>query len=190
MDITFHPPRVIRHLVARLVRALRRGRELEGHFLAGHFLVHARERVQLVLGGVPVFFVQENLQQARPIQAVALALPHNLRGVHQILQQRGVHRGQGAASGAGTRETARGNGHDLAVRHDQNILAAEFLFQLAHQTQLDLVELLEQAERHGNNNRGSSLANRDLLSTVDVQILQLSLELGAGGLQVEKRLKK
>ena len=62
-------------------------------------------------------------------------------------------------------------------------------FSLAHQPLLDLVESLEQAEGHLDDDGGAAVADRDFLRAVDVEVLQLSLELVVGRLEVEQRLR-
>ena len=120
--------------------------ELEGDLLSGELLVHTRESVQLVLGGVAVLGVKVHLEEAGPIQPEALTLADNLRGVAQILQQVRVHRGQGAAARAGAGEAGGGHGANAAVGHEHHILTAELLLELTHQPLLDLVEGLQEAE--------------------------------------------
>ena len=51
------------------------------------------------------------------------------------------------------------------------------------------MESLEQAEGHLDDDGGAAVADRDFLRAVDVEVLQLSLELVVGRLEVEERLR-
>ena len=55
---------------------------------------------------------------------------------------------------------------------------------------LDLVELLQLAERDVDHDRGAATGHVNLLRAVDVEVLELSLELVVGSLEVEESLKR
>ena len=59
-----------------------------------------------------------------------------------------AYRRESAGSGSRVRYTVSGRRHDAPVGNQDNILAAELLLQLPHQTLLNLVERLQQTEGH------------------------------------------
>merc|ERR1711990_1436397 len=77
--------------------------------------------------------------------------------------------------------------HDPALCNDDNVLAAELLLQLTDQTGLDLVHNLQQTESHEDDHSGAA-ADIDLLSSNDVQLAELSLQVAAVCLQVAESL--
>ena len=101
-----------------------------------------------------------------------------------------MHGGEGAGPGPGAGETGGGHGVDAASRDEHHILAAELLLEFAHQPLLDLVELLQLAERDVDHDRGAATGHVNLLRAVDVEVLELSLELVVGSLEVEESLKR
>jgi len=75
-------------------------RELEDDFLVGEGVVDGGKGIELGLGVYHVLGVKVYLEQLGSIRSVASALAHNLRGVHNILQDALLHTGQSASARA------------------------------------------------------------------------------------------
>ena len=76
-------------------------RELELHLLGGQLLVHRGEGVKLGLDVDLVLRVQIHLQLLGAVDAAPHALAHDLRRVHEVLQNGVLHGGERAGAGAG-----------------------------------------------------------------------------------------
>ena len=75
-------------------------RELEDDLLVGERVVNGGESFELCLRIDTVFRIQVNLEQLGSICSIAGALAHNLRRVHDILQNALLHTSQGASARA------------------------------------------------------------------------------------------
>lgn len=126
--------------------------ELKGHLTAGQLLVDGRECVDFVFDGRLLVLVEMHLDQLRAVQLDANALANNLGGEHQILEDGVVDRGQRSRTWSLLLQrvacVARRLGQNLAFANEHNVLAGEFLLELAHQTGLDLLEGLLLGHRH------------------------------------------
>ena len=76
-------------------------RELELHLLGGQLLVHRGEGIKLGLDVDLVLRVQIHLQLLGAVDAAPHALAHDLRRVHEVLQNGVLHGGERAGAGAG-----------------------------------------------------------------------------------------
>merc|ERR1719263_920783 len=162
---------------------------LEVDLLARQRLVHSAEGVQLVLGEVPVLRVQVHLEHAGAVGGKARALAHDLGREHDVSEQSLVHGGEGPAAGPREREAALRRAHDLSVSYDDDILAAKLLLELAHKPLLDLPEALAEAEGDLKDNSLPASLHVDFLGRDNIQVPQVALELGVGGLEVEESLR-
>lgn len=110
------------------------GGELEDDVLAGEGLVDRREAVELVLEGVLVLGVKEDLADLVAVLGNADALAGDLGGEDEVLEGALVDGGEGARTGAllaelGTR-LARLLGEDTALGDEDNELVRELLLEL------------------------------------------------------------
>ncbi|GIL70710.1 hypothetical protein Vretifemale_1428, partial [Volvox reticuliferus] len=150
--------------------------ELEAHVLACEALIDAGKRLQLVLGGVAVLWVQVHLQDLGPIQPVSNPLANNFRWVHEVIQNGVVHRSQGAAAWAGVCLAIAGGRKDPPVGDDDHVPAAELFLKLPDQALLDLMESLKQAVGNVNNDRlPGTVGDIDLFGGSDIQVTQVAL---------------
>ena len=102
-----------------------------------------------------------------------------------------MHVGEGAAARAGARDllgAAAGLVEDGALSDDDDVATRELLLELADELGLDAVELLEQTERHEDDDGLGAARDIDLLGRDDVKILEVDLDVRGGDLQVEELL--
>ncbi len=119
------------------------------------------------------------------------ALAHNLGGVDQILQNGIMYSSQGAAHGPLLPLLSvllANDGQNSPVGNEKHMLTTELLLKLAHKAGLDLVESLE--ETVGNEDEDGALAatKLDLAGTTDVELSEISLQLGGIDLQIKEGL--
>jgi len=159
--------------------------ELENHLLVGEGLVHLGEGVQLGLNVDEVLGVQEDLEDLGAVNLISNSLADNLGRVYNVLQYRLVHSSEGSGHRAGALlesgsvESLREDG---SLGDNHNVSATELLLKLADDSVLDLVEILQLAERHEDDDGLAATVKVELLSSGDVSAVELSLELGGGGL--------
>ena len=77
---------------------------------------------------------------------------------------------------------------DGALGDDDDVATRELLLELADELLLDAVVLLEETVRHKHDDGLGAAGDVDLLSSGDVKILQVDLDLRGGDLQVEELL--
>ena len=153
-----------------LLRLLRR--ELEGDVLTSQLLIHPSKRFQLVLRLRLFGWVQIHLQQLRTIQSVSLSLSHNLSRVHQILEQTGVHGGQRSRTRSRSRKVRFRHRANSSVTDKNNVFVRELLFQLSHQSLLDLVERLQVSVRDVDDDDGA-VRNRNFCRAANEEVFEV-----------------
>ena len=147
-------------------------RELEGDVLTSQLLIHPSKRFQLVLRLRLLRRIQLHLQQLRTIQSVSLSLSHNLSRVHQILEQTRVHGGQRSRTRSRSRKVCSRHRANSSVTDENNVLVRELLFQLSHQSLLDLMERLQVPVWNVYDNRGA-VGNRNFCRTANEEVLEV-----------------
>ncbi len=90
--------------------------------------------------------------------------------------------GEGArpGSGAGILDASiEVLGQDGALADEDDVLATELLLQLTDESGVDLVGVLKEGEGHEDDDGLLAAIDVDLLSTGDLQVLQVGLEVGS-----------
>lgn len=98
--------------------------ELNRDILASQRLVRASEGSNLVLHAGRVLGIDEDLDELGAIDGLVVALADNLRGVDEVLEDRGVDRGEGARTGARLLAAARaasGLGEDATLTDEEDL---------------------------------------------------------------------
>lgn len=117
--------------------------------------------------------IKVNLENTTSINLAAGALSGDFSGVHDILQDGILDRGEG--TGAGTQSLGLLGASitlskDVTLGNDDKVLSREFLFQLADETSLDLLEGLLEFVGDINNSGLASASTVDLLGGDDEKI--------------------
>eukprot|EP00736_Rhodelphis_marinus_P002015 Rmarinus@m.10384 len=159
--------------------------------LAGQALVYRLERLQLVLGVGLVLAVKVHLGHTGGVEVVTGVLAHHLGRVDKVSEDRFVDGSESA--GARARLLLESSllvltGKNPALGYDKNVLAAELLLQLPDQSLLDLMELGKKRDRHEDDDGLLAASYIELLSSHDVQVLKISLDLVGGDLEVKESL--
>ena len=95
---------------------------------------------------------------------------------------------KGAGARAGCFAGVFGWGENSPDTNNDDILAAEFLLELADEALLDLVEGLEEAVWDVDEDGFSGGGNVDLSGACDVEIAEVAFQLGVSCFQIEKSL--
>src|SRR3989338_2475284 len=129
--------------------------EFEGNILASEFLIHSAESFNFVFNRALISLVEVNFEQTRSIETDTDALSNDFSRVYKIFENGFVNSSHGTATRAlleadfvvtcGFRENA-------TLGNDNNVLTAEFLFQIHHQDVLDFVESSKLDERNKDDN--------------------------------------
>lgn len=113
---------------------LGRGGELEDDVLAGEGLVDGREAVELVLEGVLVLGVKEDLAKLATVLGNTDALASDLRGEDEVLEGLLVDDGEGTRTGALLANLGSGLarllGEDAALGNEDDKLVGKLLLEL------------------------------------------------------------
>ena len=107
--------------------------EREGDVLAGELLVHAAERVQLVLERGSVLAVEEASEELRAVGANAGPSSSDLKWVDEVLEDRVVHSGKCARARAGLLDTAAAArlAENAPLSDKDDVAVRELLLELA-----------------------------------------------------------
>mmetsp|Transcript_16388 Transcript_16388/g.32816 ORF Transcript_16388/g.32816 Transcript_16388/m.32816 type:complete len:220 (+) Transcript_16388:114-773(+) len=166
-------------------------RELEHNILVGEGLVHIGKSLKLGLNVDQILGVKVDLEGLGTVSLISNSLADNLGRVYNILQYGLVDGGQGSGHRAGALLcglSVEGLGEDGSLSNNDHVSAAELLLELADNSRLDLVEILQLAERNKDDDSLAASIQFHLLGSGYIQSVEISLKLSGRGLQVEKLL--
>lgn len=165
--------------------------DLEGDLLTSELGVDSLEGVDLVVNRGELLGIQVDLVELVAANLVTAALANDVGGVDKVLEDGLVDSRESAASGTllvllGT--LAASLGEDAALAEEDDMAVSELLLELADQTLLLLLGLVNEGElgnRNEDHNSELALASGDLTGRLELEGTDIGLEV-TGGLKLSK----
>lgn len=169
----------------RLTTRLSLSGKEEFHILVGQLSVNSGESLELIIDLLDIFGVQIDLEESRAVSSESGSLANDLSRVNEVRQEGVVNGSQSAgarAELAGVVARILGR-KDSALGEDDDVLAREFLLQLADEASLELLEALVEAVRDEDDNALLAAWEFNLLGRGKEEISELSAHLFGGNFQ-------
>jgi len=156
--------------------------------LSGQSFINSGESVKFSFNVSLFLLVEEDFVELRIVLPNSGSFSNNFSGVNNVLQNLRVNSSESSASGSFEVVVFGGLGQNLSLSDDHDVFSAEFLFELADETKLDLLEVGKESVGDDDDNHFLSWRNFNFFGRGEVKSMELSTKVLSVGLDIMESL--
>jgi len=156
--------------------------------LSGQSFVYSGVSVKFSFDVSLFLLVEEDFVELRIVLPNSSSFSNNFSGVDDILQNLRVDSSESSASGSLEVVVFGGLGQNLSLSDDHDVFSAKFLFELADETKLDLLEVGKESVGNDDDDHFLSWRNFNLFGRGEVKSMELSTKVLGVGLDIMESL--